>query len=442
MIIRPQPGPQEAFLSTGADIAIYGGAAGGGKSYALLLEPLRHIQNPNFGAVIFRRESTQITLEGGLWDTAETIYPNLGAKGVTNPNHIWAFPSGATVAFRHLQHDKHVYSYQSAQIPLIGFDELTHFSEKQFWYMLSRSRTTCGVRPYIRATTNPDADSWVAKLIDWWIGEDGYPIKERSGDMRYFVRMDNELIFADRREDLPNNGEDSKSLTFIAARLEDNKILMEKDPGYLANLKALTRVERERLLGGNWKIKETAGTVFDRAKIQIVDFAPPGLKRLCRAWDIAATANGGDWTVGVKIGAGADGFFYVADVVRGQWSPGQVDGVIESVASQDGRGVTIRHPIDPGQAGKAQAEARAKKLAGYTAKFKPVTGSKLTRAQPFASAVENGLVRLVRGPWNEAFLNELHSFTGEPKNIDDQVDAASDAFDESTKKRGGFFDLA
>ena len=159
-ILKPQKGPQEDFLANKADIVIYGGAAGGGKTFGLLLEPLRHIDNKDFGVVIFRRVSTQINAEGGLWDTALQMYMPLGISYKTQPYQI-TFPSGAKITFSHLQYEKDVYSYQGSQIPLICFDELTHFTETQFWYMLSRNRSMCGVKPYIRATCNPDADSWV-----------------------------------------------------------------------------------------------------------------------------------------------------------------------------------------------------------------------------------------------------------------------------------------
>src|SRR3954469_12572216 len=95
--IGPQSGPQEAFLATPADIAIYGGAAGGGKTYALFLEPLRNIDNPNFGAVIVRRDAVQITNEGGLFDTSFSIYGKIEGVPRLSPHRSWTFPSGATV---------------------------------------------------------------------------------------------------------------------------------------------------------------------------------------------------------------------------------------------------------------------------------------------------------------------------------------------------------
>jgi len=145
--LKAQPGPQSAFLATSADIAIYGGAAGGGKTYALLLEAARHIDNPEYGGVIFRREAVQITNEGGLFDTSWQIYGELGATPRLSPQHQWLFESGASITFAHLHNILDVNDWQGSQIPFIGYDELTHFTEWQFWYMLSRNRSMCGVAP-------------------------------------------------------------------------------------------------------------------------------------------------------------------------------------------------------------------------------------------------------------------------------------------------------
>jgi len=264
--IRPQAGPQQDFLASPADIAIYGGAAGGGKTWALLMEPLRHVSNGAFGAVFFRRTTVQVRNEGGLWDESEKLYPLLGAAP---KEHVlaWDFPTGATISFAHLEHDKTVLNWQGSQIPLICFDELTHFSASQFWYMVSRNRSMCGVRPYIRATTNPDVDSWVATFISWWIDQDtGLPLKERAGVLRWFVRINDTLIWADTPEELEaqHPGIPPKSVTFVPANLTDNAALMAADPGYLANLMSLPKVERERLLGGNWKIRLAAGMFLKR----------------------------------------------------------------------------------------------------------------------------------------------------------------------------------
>ena len=167
--ISAQPGPQTEFLRTPADICIYGGAAGGGKTVGLILEPLRHVGRvANFTAVFFRRTTPQITNPGALWDETLNFYPRLGGTPHLGARE-WRWSRGGKIKFSHLQFDTTVYDWQGAQIALICFDELTHFTAHQFFYMVSRNRSTCGVRPYIRATCNPDADSWVADFLAWWI---------------------------------------------------------------------------------------------------------------------------------------------------------------------------------------------------------------------------------------------------------------------------------
>lgn len=445
--IRPQPGPQERFLASSADIAIYGGSAGGGKTWALLLEPLRHIANPEFGAVFFRRNTTQIRNEGGLWDESEKLYPAVGAAP---KSHVlqWTFPSGANVTFAHLEHDKTAFSYQGSQIPLICFDELTHFSQKQFWYLLSRNRSMSGVRPYVRATCNPDADSWVAEFIAWWIDQDtGLAIPERSGVVRWFIRSGETIVWADQPEELadytmPNEAGEQvpippKSATFIAAKLTDNKALMAADPAYMANLMALSRVDRERLLGGNWKIRPSAGLYFKREWVEVIDAAPAGL-RAVRGWDLAATPENGendpDWTTGTKMGADNAGNYYVLDHVFERLSPNGVERLIRNTASQDGEAVQIDLPQDPGQAGKAQVAALAKMLAGYNVRSKTVTGDKVTRFSPFSAQAEAGNVYVVRGAWNERWFTELENFPPESGH-DDDADSTAQAFNALSKRQ-------
>ena len=160
--LRPQKGPQEMFLSTSADICIYGGAAGGGKTYGLLLDPLRHKNTKKYTAVFFRKNSIQIHAEGGLLDESKSMYASIkGASLKTSPRPRWNFKDGGSISFAHIERDDDLPKWQGSQITAIMFDELTHFSERQFFYMLSRNRTVCGVKPYVRATCNPDADSWV-----------------------------------------------------------------------------------------------------------------------------------------------------------------------------------------------------------------------------------------------------------------------------------------
>lgn len=438
--IRPQKGPQEAFLASSADIAIYGGSAGGGKTWGLLFEPIRHIDKPGFGAVFFRRNTVQIRNEGGLWDESEKLYSVIGGDPKKHSLQ-WDFPAGTSITMAHLEYDKTVFNYQGSQIPLMCFDELTHFSAKQFWYMLSRNRSMCGIRPYIRATCNPDADSWVAELIAWWIDQDtGLAIPERSGVIRWFVKVGDTIKWADRPEELAeytmiDEGGRTvpippKSLTFIAAKLTDNKALMAADPGYMANLMALSKVDRERLLGGNWKIRPSAGLYFKRDWVEVIDTAPAGL-RIVRGWDLAATPENGendpDWTTGTKMGIAPDGSYIVLDHVFDRLSPNGVERLIKNTASQDGQQVQIRLPQDPGQAGKSQVMTLTKLLAGYDVRSSTVTGDKVTRFSPFSAQAEAGNVKILRGSWNDRWLSELENFPPE-NGHDDDADSTAEAF--------------
>lgn len=428
MNIKPQSGPQTEFLSSPADIVIFGGSAGGGKTYGLLLEPLRHIDKAGFNAVIFRRTSVQVRSAGGLWDTSETIYPHIG--GIPKQSVLqWGFKNKTSVKFAHLEYDKTVLDWQGSQIALICFDELTHFSEKQFFYMLSRNRSTCGVKPYIRATTNPDADSWVSKLISWWIDEDGFPIPNRSGVIRWFIRINDELVWADSAKELTDQHPASipKSLTFIPAKLSDNVILEDKDPGYRANLMALGRVERERLLEGNWKVRPSAGMYFRREWFEIVNNAPSD--NAVRNWDLAATEPtttrpDPDWTTGVKLVNMGD-MLCVADVRHVQRKPAGVQNLIMHTASVDGKDTKITMEQEPGSSGKITIDYYARLLKGYNFKGIPSTKSKELRAGPVSAAAENGLIKVVRADWNDAFFDELEAF---PEGAhDDIVDALSGA---------------
>lgn len=278
-IIEPQQGYQTKVLSNSADIIISGAAAGVGKTFGLLIDPLRDIHIKNFGGVIFRRTSPQIRNEGGLWDTSMDIYPFVGATP-RESSLEWLFPKGGKLKFSHLEYEKNIYDWQGAQIPFIGFDELTHFSKKMFFYLLSRNRSTCGVKPYCRATCNPDPESWVYELIQWWINaETGFPIPERDGVIRYMLRDGENYIWGDTYEEVIQKGwhlletpvnksgidpkEFIKSITFISGSIYDNKALLSVNPSYLGNLMAQDEETKAQLLEGNWKTIISDKDIYD-----------------------------------------------------------------------------------------------------------------------------------------------------------------------------------
>ena len=447
-VLQPQKGPQERFLATSADICVYGGSAGGGKTYGILLDPLRHKNTKRYSAVFFRKHNVQIHVAGGLLDESRAMYSGIkGAKLRTSPKPAWTFNGGkgGKILFDHIERDDDLDKWQGSQITAIMFDELTHFSEKQFFYMLSRNRSVCGVKPYVRATCNPDADSWVAKFISWWLDENGeYPDPAKSGKIRWMLRRNDTIHWADNKEDLweqfnlqtKEEKEEPKSVTFIASSVYDNKILLEKNPQYLANLKALATVERERLLAGNWKIKPAAGLYFKRVQVgEFLPFVPDDVVRWVRAWDLAATSEDekGDpaYTAGVLMGKRKNGRYVIADVVNVRQEAADVRNTIRHTISADVaryKRVRCRLPQDPGQAGKAQAKDFIKFLSGFDVCAKPESGSTESRAEPVAAQWQAGNFDLVVGDWNEPYLSQMESFP--MSKFKDMVDATSSAFDE------------
>lgn len=439
--IRPQKGKQEQFLSSSADIVVYGGGAFSGKTYAELLEPLRHTDNPKFTCAVFRRTSPQITNPGALWDEAAKIYPLCGATAYESSPKSYVFPSGATVSFHHLQYDATVYDWQGAQVCLLEFDELTHFTEKQFFYMMSRVRSDCGIAPYVRATCNPDADTWVADFLQWWWdAETGLPIEERCGVIRYFVRMNDTLIWGDSREELieklgEEDGKDSKSITFISASIYDNPIGMKANPGYLASLKALPHVERERLLGRNWKIKSIPEGGLWKAHWFKYLKVRPNHGKWAHGWDIASgTTKAADETAGGLVGIceieGNKNAIVIADVTAGRWSPHDRNERMR-LYCELAKKIEATGYFEKGFGiGTDMTLSILEALTGYSMWAVKPKGSKRFRADPLAAQTEAGNVYLVEGEWNAAFVAECCGFTGEEGGIDNKVDAVSLAFNQ------------
>jgi predicted phage terminase large subunit-like protein len=297
--------------------------------------------------------------------------------------------------------------------------------------MFASNRSVCGVKPYIRATCNPDSTSWVRELIAPWIDNDGYAIASESGKIKYFIVDGENFEFVGetyRTED----GLRPKSITYISADIWDNPVLLAKNPDYLTSLRSLPYLERERFLGvrgrgGNWNIKAQAGTVFNAAWFNFVPLISlqPGDKAIA-FWDFAATTNTvSDYTTrmllikrGLKI--------YFVDMKRVKLPPAAVNNLVRSQAVLDGTNVSIRWQNEPGAAGTRDSAALMQLLAGFDARPVNEMRDKVSRALPLSSGFESGEVLICQGVWNQIFVSELENFPdGEH---DDQVDAATGAY--------------
>ncbi|MBL4707288.1 MAG: phage terminase large subunit [Flavobacteriales bacterium] len=265
-----QPGKQTLFAKSNADITIMGGAAGGGKSYALLIIMLRHIVHPSFRGCIIRKKRTDISKSGGLFDHACKLYKPFGVK----PN--WhdlkmKFPSGAEIQFISLMVKKDVDEFLSFNYDCIGYDEIQLAKDESWlWNIQSRLRSTIpGFKPYLLGTCNP-YPNWLAKLLGWWINEQGYADDEKCNVKRWMLRIDEanhwfstrEAAVKFKMENHPELKVLPTSVNFIPAKVTDNQILVKNDPHYISRLDSQNLIQRERLLHGNWHIVEQ-GELFD-----------------------------------------------------------------------------------------------------------------------------------------------------------------------------------
>lgn len=442
------------YLNSEAKIVIYGGAAGGGKSFCSLLHHIKHIGDPLYRGIIIRRTVPMLTKPGAIWDEAKTLYKQIEPRvKIRHRDMKFIFPSGAEVAFSGFEREDNKENFQGAQFSSVSFDELTQFTEGQFIYLISRLRTGADVQATIRATCNPGPDSFVRQWVDWWLYPEGHelfgrPDPEKQGKIRWFVRLNNEMYWADTREeairlygkpDLPvdhQNQVKPLSVQFISATVYDNPVMLANNPDYISFLEGLPRVEQERLLHGNWEAREEASGFFKREWLgDELNLPPTDIVGRVRAWDIAGskpseTNPNPDWTAGVLMSRDKFGTIYIEDVVRFQANHGEVLEKIIETARHDGLDTVISIPREPGQAGMQAARYFTTQITdcGYYVKSSPTNKSKVTRFAPFAAAAEAGSIRYVRGKWNKDYFSELERFDGSKNIKDDQVDATSDGF--------------
>lgn len=405
--ITPQPGPQAELYACPANEVLFGGARGGGKSYALLIDWLRHVDEYGGKAkgMILRRTMPELE---DLIEKSQEMLPQSGFEYRVQ-SKTWRHPNGSTLKMRYLERDSDATRYQGHEYNWMGVDEAGNWKSPTGLNMLrSTLRDASGVQCRMVLTCNPGGagHEWVkSNYIE------GCPEKR--------IRVDDH----------------GWSWCYIPAKFEDNKILQRSDPGYIDRAtQYLPEYLRRAWRDGDWEILSESGMFFRRDEFRYVKSVPK-LVQVARCWDRAATEPGEsnpdpDWTAGVKIGRDDEDNYYVLDVARMRKRSAKVKQRIREYAESDGIECAVVLFQDPGQAGKGEADDMARELASFATYISRETGPKHVRWSPFSAAVQNGIVYLVEGDWNEPFISELAKLTDDESDYahDDQADAAAGAY--------------
>jgi len=417
-------------------VALYGGAAGGGKSDALLMGALMNVDVPNYSAILFRRTLADHNLPEGLIPRSQAWLGPLQEQGLCKYSagkNQWQFPTvdlegqltwnePSNVSFGYMRQTNDMYRYQSSAYQYIGFDEQTQFEEVQFAYMFSRLRKTRfhpdWLQLRMRGATNPGGvgHEWVK---DWYIPES------------YNFEHPQEIYYKKRQ--LPSGR--VVELAFIPARLQENLYLDQQ--GYIESLDFLDPITRSRLLSGDWSDFE--GGLFSRAWFKPVKKLPYGLI-VVRFWDLAGSEGGGAYTAGVLMGYHPKTkAIYVIDAKREQFSPGKVEKLILETSHEDlvrmdnqkWKSYVVRMEEEGGSAGKNVTMQYARLLRGFNFRGIRPSGAKETRIGPFSSYTEAENVHVLISPvednlWINPYFNELTALPD--GKYWDQADASSGAF--------------
>lgn len=412
---------QRAAIDSRADIVVFGGGNGPGKTFALQMLPLlpEYLNTPGCQSVIFAESNVKLEMAGGLVDKCRKWYAQAHPAGLDGyrqtPKKRWSWATrGGGTSTIDLSFVGEPGQWDAMEAAVICIDQVEQVEENQFFSVIGRNRTTCGARPRVFVTANPPEDGrehWLTRMLTrgGWVGEDGFPIQEMSGVVRYYARHPDtdEFIFADTPKDLeeagllPTDPEGGfippTSVTFFPALIDDHPDPVFRSE-YKRKLAGLTMFERRRRLEGNWYVTEEAGKYFNASMFPIVDYVPSRHARRVRSWDNAwSTSDKADWTPGVLESIEPDGGLYVCDLIRVRGTISHVERLVELVAAVDGPEVTIRLPKDAGPAGALQS-GMADRLGarGYHVVLTADKGDKLTRSKAYQGCAERGQVRLAR----------------------------------------------
>lgn len=417
---------QTIFLLLGDTLEVlYGGAAGGGKSEAILTAAAQYVDVPGYAALILRRSYRDLALPGALMDRSMKWWKNTDAHW-DGTNYRWTFPSGAQIQFGYLEHEGDETRYQSAEFQCICFDELTQFSLAQYTYMFSRLRRTRGV---------------------------DIPIRMRSASNPGGVGH----LWVKKRWNLPSGRTGSNNRMFVPAKLEDNPHLDQET--YELSFEELSEVTKAQLRHGDWTAHNLGGkfdpawfTIIDKTEVPDIEFQTQKV----RHWDLGSTepteldpdpdATAGlllmkatkmparvhkrlltDIRNGANMSIPQAPFWYILNTVAKQTHSGGVEDLLRLTANMDGRNIPISIEQERGATGKLLIENyRHNILSGFTVHRLWTSGDKEDRAAVVAGQASKGRYFIVEGEQTGAFLDEVSLF--KTKGVhDDRVDSLSGA---------------
>ena len=402
---------QQVFMNLTCREAFFGGAAGGGKSDALLMDALQYADVKGYAAILFRSSFADLTKPGALIDRAKewlAPYPNVVWK---EKDRRFEFQERygrhtdivSILQFGYLENENDKYNYQGGEYQYAGFDELVHMSESNYRYIFSRLRRLKGVNIPIRmrGASNPPDDGQGQWVYNRFVN----PKTRKVGSI------------------------------FVPAGMDDNPHLDKEQ--YEQALDELDPVTRARLKEGIWTITRK-GNMFKKEFFQVVDELPPN-RRPVRFWDMAATdkekakrknkSGEPDFTCGCKLSE-YQGVYYIEDFDKFQLDPGDSQERQKVTAAADGKWTKIRMEQEPGSSGIITIEHyRENVFKGYDFDGIKSSGSKVDRANPVSALASKGRIKIYKGcRFKDEFLEEAQSFPGGPH--DDMVDSVSGAMAE------------